>query len=317
MQLTYRSQKISQLALRRQVVIAGIFAVSLVAFEIFNFDTTQFALQSLLGATRFGNVEWASILAIAFCAIDFAGLARFFTPNQDMRDEPKEFWFLMGAWFLGATMNATMTWWAISLTLINHNLGNEILSRGQLLRFVPIFVAVLVWLTRVLFIGGLAIMGEKMLMPAKKRRKSAAATRKKSPSRKTSRSKTNQRPKKSPSKTSAPYKPATRRQPVTAKSAIHRTTHSKSIFDEEELEYEDDWWAADDVPVYRSSPPPNSKSTLKPIAKPKPIRTATYKPKPIATKPARKTANSRRNSGKKPNETRRPPMPPMRNTGVR
>ena len=104
-------------------------------------------------------MQWAAILAIAFCSIDFAGLVRLFTPERGM-DEPKEVWYLMGAWLLGATMNAVMTWWAISLTLLNHNFGNEVLSREQLLLYVPIFVAVLVWLTRILFIGAFSVAGE-------------------------------------------------------------------------------------------------------------------------------------------------------------
>jgi hypothetical protein len=101
-------------------------------------------------------------LAIAFCAIDFAGLARLFTPERG-RNEPKEVWYLMGAWLLGATMNAIMTWWAVSLTLLNHNLGNEVLSREQLLDIVPVFVAVLVWLTRILFIGAVTVAGERLM----------------------------------------------------------------------------------------------------------------------------------------------------------
>jgi hypothetical protein len=68
----------------------------------------------------------------------------------------------MGAWLLGATMNAIMTWWAVSLTLISHDLGNEVLSRQQLIEFAPIFVAILVWLTRILFIGALSVTGEHM-----------------------------------------------------------------------------------------------------------------------------------------------------------
>jgi hypothetical protein len=48
-------------------------------------------------------------------------------------------------------MNAVMTWWAVSVTLLNNaTFGNEVLGREQLLRWVPIFVAVLVWLTRIL-----------------------------------------------------------------------------------------------------------------------------------------------------------------------
>lgn len=143
----------------KKTAIGLILIVALVAFEIFNFDTTQYALHNLIGDVRFLGMQWAAILAIAFCSIDFAGLVRLFTPERGM-DEPKEVWYLMGAWLLGATMNAVMTWWAISLTLLNHNFGNEVLSREQLLLYVPIFVAVLVWLTRILFIGAFSVAGE-------------------------------------------------------------------------------------------------------------------------------------------------------------
>lgn len=147
------------LNMSRKATIGVILAVALLAFEMFNFDTTQYALRSLLGDVRFLGLQWASILAIAFCSIDFAGLARLFTPEKGA-DEPKEVWYLMGAWFLGATMNAAMTWWAVSLTLLNHQFGNEVLGRETLLSVVPIFVAVLVWLTRILFIGAFTVAGE-------------------------------------------------------------------------------------------------------------------------------------------------------------
>jgi hypothetical protein len=143
----------------RKTVVGLLLLVALVAFEIFNFDTTRFALNSLLGEIAFFGVTWATILAIAFCAIDFAGLARLFTPQRGA-DEPKAVWYLMGAWLLGATMNAVMTWWAVSLTLLSHDFGNEVLGREQLLRFVPIFVAGLVLLTRILFIGAFSVAGE-------------------------------------------------------------------------------------------------------------------------------------------------------------
>ena len=146
----------------RQLVIGAILILALFAFEMFNFDTTRYALQSLLGDIRFFGFAWATILAVAFCAIDFAGLARLFTPERG-RNEPKEIWYLTGAWLLGATMNAVMTWWAVSTVLISHPVGNEVLSREQLLTVVPIFVAVLVWLTRILFIGAIAVAGEHLL----------------------------------------------------------------------------------------------------------------------------------------------------------
>jgi hypothetical protein len=149
------------LGISRKVVIGAILVVALIAFELFNFDTTRYALQYLLGEVQFWGLRWATILAIAFCAIDFAGLARLFTPEQG-KDEPKTVWYLMGAWLLGATMNAVMTWWAVSLTLLSHDFGNEVLSREQLLEFVPVFVAALVWLTRILFIGALSVAGDHL-----------------------------------------------------------------------------------------------------------------------------------------------------------
>jgi hypothetical protein len=146
----------------RHLVIGIVLILALIAFELFNFDTTRFALQSLLGEVRFAGLAWATILAVAFCAIDFAGLARLFTPQQG-REEPREVWYLTGAWLLGATMNAVMTWWAVSLTLISHELGNEVLSREDLLKTVPVFIAILVWLTRILFIGAISVAGDRLL----------------------------------------------------------------------------------------------------------------------------------------------------------
>ncbi len=160
--MTFNNPLAGMPVLRKQAAIALIMALALLAFEMFNFDTTQYALANLLGDVAFLGLRWATILAVAFCAIDFAGLVRFFTPEKG-REEPKEVWYLMGAWLLGATMNALMTWWAISLTLLNHQFGNEVLSREQLLQIVPIFVAVLVWLTRILFIGGITLAGDHML----------------------------------------------------------------------------------------------------------------------------------------------------------
>lgn len=152
---------LSTIGVSRKTAVGAILIVALIAFEMFNFDTTRYALQNLIGDVQFLSLQWASILAIAFCSIDFAGLIRLFTPQHGW-DEPKEVWYLMGAWLLGATMNAIMTWWAISLTLLNHDFGNEVLSRQQLLLYVPIFVAVLVWLTRILFIGAFTIAGEHL-----------------------------------------------------------------------------------------------------------------------------------------------------------
>ncbi|MDX1601397.1 MAG: hypothetical protein R3191_07800 [Anaerolineales bacterium] len=147
---------------QRGIIFGVIILVGMVAFEVFNFSTTEFALADLLGDLSFAGLSWATILALAFCSIDFAGIARLMTPH-DTDDQPIEIWYLLAAWFLGATMNAMLTWWSVSLALINHQgLGNEVLGREALLSAVPIFIAGLVWLIRVLLIGTLTLAGQRL-----------------------------------------------------------------------------------------------------------------------------------------------------------
>jgi len=146
----------------------GMMIVSaLLAFEIFNFSTTQYALHDMLGDLQFARVRWATILAIAFCGIDFAGIARLFTPEQG-RDDPAEVYYLFGAWLLAAGFNATLTWWGVSVAIINNgNLhSSAILSTEMLTRGVPVFVAVMVWLVRLLIIGTFSLAGDRIFTTA-------------------------------------------------------------------------------------------------------------------------------------------------------
>jgi hypothetical protein len=144
------------------MVFGSIIVAAMLAFELFNYSTTDFALANLLGDLKFMGLRWAMILAIAFCGMDFAGIARLFTPEKG-RAEHVEVWYLLAAWFLAATMNAMLTWWGVSLALLQHqSLGNEILSRATLLAVVPVFVAVMVWLIRILMIGTLSMAGERL-----------------------------------------------------------------------------------------------------------------------------------------------------------
>ena len=160
--------------MKRGLIFGGILVAALAAFEMFNFSTTDFALRDFLGDERFLGVRWATILAIAFCGIDFAGLARLFTPEQGkpVSAQPAasvpEVWYLLGAWFLGATLNAIATWWAVTLALLERSFGNEVLSREALLTYVPVFVAVLVWLTRILIIGTFSVAGERLFTQVEK-----------------------------------------------------------------------------------------------------------------------------------------------------
>jgi hypothetical protein len=170
----------SRFQLRRPVVFGALIVTALIAFELFNYSTNDYALGDLLGNLKFLGIRWATILAIAFCGIDFAGIARLFTPEMGA-DEPKEVWYLFGAWLIGASMNALLTWWGVSLAILNHDtLGNAVVSRQTLLKVVPIFVAIMVWLIRVLIIGTFSVAGDRLFGkqdPLEKRSNSYAGFR--------------------------------------------------------------------------------------------------------------------------------------------
>ncbi len=140
------------------IILAALFS-----FELFNFSTTEFALLDLLGELTFLGIRWSVILALAFCGIDFAGIARLL--KLDLRSNHSfEIWYLLGAWLLAAAMNAMLSWWSISLALISHEgLGNEILGRDVLVSSVPVFVALLIVLIRILIIGTLSLSGSSLI----------------------------------------------------------------------------------------------------------------------------------------------------------
>lgn len=168
-------QLLPNIRIKRGMVFGALIIIALLAFEIFNYSTTDFALADLLGDLRFAGVRWATILAIAFCGIDFAGIARLFTPEQGA-DEPAEVWYLFGAWLLAATMNATLTWWGVSIAIINHQtLGNAVVGRDVLIRVVPVFVAIMVWLIRILIIGTFSVAGERMFSQSDRRPRSSSS----------------------------------------------------------------------------------------------------------------------------------------------
>lgn len=155
------------LTMRRGTIWGLIILLALLSFEIFNYSTTQFALLDVLGELKFAGMRWASILAIAFCGIDFAGIARLFTPEQG-RDEPAEVWYLFGAWLLAAAFNAMLTWWGVSVAIVSHQsqAGGVVISSTTLTKVVPVLVAIMVWLIRVLIIGTFSVAGERLFSQA-------------------------------------------------------------------------------------------------------------------------------------------------------
>ena len=161
------SQRLSRISLRQGLFFGALMLGALLAFETFNYGTTEFALADLLGDLRFVGIRWATILALAFCAMDFAGLARLLTPGRP--GQAIEAWYVLAAWFVAAAMNAVLTWWAVSVALVGHSaLGNAVVGRETLVRVVPVFVAVLVWLIRVLMIGSFTLGGNRLFSQGEK-----------------------------------------------------------------------------------------------------------------------------------------------------
>ena len=107
------------------------------AFQLFNYALTEYALTDLLGDLAILGVRWAAILSFAFCAIDLTGIIHWFALDDD---DSEKTWYLFGAWVLAAAMNATLTWWGVSLALAGQSAGNT----------VPVVVAVVTWVIRIL-----------------------------------------------------------------------------------------------------------------------------------------------------------------------
>ncbi len=145
----------SGVQVRSGTVYAVIIILAMFAFEIFNFSTTAFSLRDLLGDLTFARISWATFLALAFCGIDFAGIARLITP-ENRKTDLKESWYLFGAWLIAATANAALTWWGVAVAINSHTLqSSAVISTTTLTRVIPVFVAILVWVLRILIIASL------------------------------------------------------------------------------------------------------------------------------------------------------------------
>ncbi len=156
------SRLLSRLRIKPGMIWGAIIITALFAFELFNYSTTDFALKDLLGDLKFAGIPWATILTIAFCGIDFAGIARIFTPQRGA-DEPREVWYLFGAWLLAATMNAALTWWGVAMAIASHKVQSaSVIDPATISNVVPVFVAIMVWVIRILIIGSLTYAGDRI-----------------------------------------------------------------------------------------------------------------------------------------------------------
>ena len=161
-------KSLENMQLRSQSIYTLIVVTALISFEIFNYSTTDFALRDLMGSVSFLGLRWSTILALAFCGMDFAGIARLFS-SEEQNNANHEDWLLMGAWILAAAMNAILTWWAVSIAIYNHPVESVlVVDPIKIVTLVPIFISIMVWIIRILIIGSLVNALNTMQQKTKK-----------------------------------------------------------------------------------------------------------------------------------------------------
>ena len=157
------SRSFTSLKSQKGLLYIVVIVMALIAFEAFNFGTTDYALADLLGSLEIFGIRWATLLSIAFCAIDFTGIAKLFAP-QSVKREKGSGWYMFGAWILAATMNAILTWWGVVMAMENHSvLSTAIVDASFVGKAVPTFIALMVWVIRILLIGSLSKKEDHLL----------------------------------------------------------------------------------------------------------------------------------------------------------
>ena len=149
----------------RRFIKGIVLAISLFAFEVFNYDTTHMAL-----VNWFAQANPASVNKIvwAFCLLDLMRLTQFFGIKHSA--------FIQKIWLFGVGVNALFTWYNARMTVWQYDFGHVVLRRQQVVLYVPIFIALLVFLTRVLFVEALVATIQKRVPPVRTAQSSRIAS---------------------------------------------------------------------------------------------------------------------------------------------
>ena len=157
------SQFFKNIRTRSNALYMGMIILALAGFEIFNFSTTDFALRDILGNQGSGMLAWPMVLSLAFCGMDIAGIAKILATPRENSDQ-KTSWYLLGAWVLAAAMNTGLTWWGISVSIYNQPARAVMLMDPMTyVTVIPVLVAVMVWVIRVLIIGSLVTSFDEVI----------------------------------------------------------------------------------------------------------------------------------------------------------
>lgn len=162
----------------RNILFLIILFIAWACFEIINYSTTEQAFYDIIGEVSFVlmGFKWSKVAAVAFCLVDFVGIARAFTP-QKWEDEPQEVVFLTGAWLLASAFNGFATWWAVSLQIEANAQPHTFVDMADVLKWAPVLLALAMLVLRVTIIGAVSMELEKFLHPQNAKVTSKNATR--------------------------------------------------------------------------------------------------------------------------------------------
>ena len=152
-------------ALKRGAIFGTILVMALVAFEVFNFSTTQFALRDMLGDLSFAGLDGRPSWRLPSAAwISPASPASSPPSRAAMNRTRSGISSVPGCWPQASTPLSPGG--ASPSPSLNHQPQARSSSAGTLTRIVPVFVAGMVWLIRVLIIGTFSIAGERLFSVA-------------------------------------------------------------------------------------------------------------------------------------------------------
>lgn len=134
--------------------------LALVLFLYFNISTSLETFDVMLGNT--GPIH---ALVLAFCLLDFLGLVRVVTPDQDMKDEPAVVWITFGIWLLASTIDILFTTWWVYLQMADNLLTIPEAVPPWLVTLFPVAVALVEFCIRVPLMLVLGMILDRKLHP--------------------------------------------------------------------------------------------------------------------------------------------------------
>lgn len=149
--------------------VNGLFILlSLTAFEMIMFSSTRQGILSMLG-----QPTWATTLAFAFVAVDFAGVGLLFFGGNSLSDRDNSVWMVTGAWLITAFGDTYMTYFNVASSMLartNHIMVTSgIISVEAFTKTIPALVAAAIWLAQVGLVHSLNMAVAELMSGGRRR----------------------------------------------------------------------------------------------------------------------------------------------------